>query len=93
MTSTRAPEGAVWVCRACGRTREDCADLGDGWDESCMLNSSLVRAGSLERGEDGRVARAEAFDAVAEFEDAPTIKRAPDAATLRAMRDAARNAS
>lgn len=38
-----APEGAIWVCAACGKTHKDQYGIeGDGsrgWDESCALNS------------------------------------------------------
>lgn len=40
-----APEGAIWVCAACGKTHKDQYGMeGDGsrgWDESCALNSVL----------------------------------------------------
>lgn len=40
-----APEGAVWVCAACGKTHKDQYGIeGEGspsWDESCMLNAVL----------------------------------------------------
>ncbi len=47
-----APEGAVWVCGACGkrsRTRygfdadNKRTPLSYGWDESCMLNATLCK--------------------------------------------------
>jgi hypothetical protein len=50
MANTKAPEGQIWVCCACGKTSEwkygfdnnnkDCVK-SHGWDESCMLNSVL----------------------------------------------------
>lgn len=41
-----APEGAVWVCGACGKTSDYDAygiegRFDRGWDESCMLNAVL----------------------------------------------------
>ena len=46
MTDNRfAPEGAVWVCAACGKTAKDQYGIegehSRGWDESCMLNAVL----------------------------------------------------
>jgi len=46
-----APEGYVWVCIACGkysigdRYGENC-EVSIGWDESCILNSCLVKEGN-----------------------------------------------
>ena len=41
-----APDGAIWVCRACGKTHKDQYGVeGEGsrdWDESCALNAVLV---------------------------------------------------
>lgn len=37
-----APEGKIWVCQACGKTAVDRYGSERGWDESCMLNSSLT---------------------------------------------------
>lgn len=40
-----APEGAIWVCGACGKTSKDrYGDAGSSWDESCMLNAILCHA-------------------------------------------------
>lgn len=40
-----APEGAIWVCAACGKTHKDRYGMegegSKGWDESCMLNAVL----------------------------------------------------
>lgn len=40
-----APEGAIWVCQACGKTHSDKYGIegagSRGWDESCMLNAIL----------------------------------------------------
>lgn len=46
MTETRfAPEGAIWVCGACGKTHHDQYGIegngSPGWDESCALNAVL----------------------------------------------------
>lgn len=47
MTDRFAPEGAIWVCGACGKT-SDYDSYGiegrhdRGWDESCALNAILV---------------------------------------------------
>ena len=63
-----APEGAIWVCGACGKTARDQYGLegthSPGWDESCMLNAVLCREDSLHR-KDGRVVDAEPFEAKA----------------------------
>lgn len=49
----RAPEGAIWICGACGKTSEDrfgmVGEHSAGWDESCMLNAVLVKADSVRR--------------------------------------------
>jgi len=44
--SEKVPEGFVWVCMVCGKRSHD--KFGDepisaGWDESCVLNSSIVK--------------------------------------------------
>lgn len=64
-----APEGAIWVCGACGKTAQDRYGLEGqhdrGWDESCMLHSILCRNDeTLKRGPDGigRVTSAEPFE-------------------------------
>jgi len=40
-----APEGAIWVCAACGKTSKDLYGINEphdcGWDESCMMNAIL----------------------------------------------------
>lgn len=42
----RAPEGKIWQCHACGKKAVDKYGIigyrSQGWDESCMLNSSLI---------------------------------------------------
>lgn len=44
-TDRIAPEGAIWVCGACGKTAKDRygieGEKSRGWDESCMLNAVL----------------------------------------------------
>lgn len=44
--SRLAPEGAVWVCGACGKTHTDRYGIegkgARGWDASCALNAILV---------------------------------------------------
>jgi len=41
-----APEGKIWVCMVCGKTAKDKYGMEEphskDWDESCMLNSTLV---------------------------------------------------
>lgn len=45
MAARFAPDGAIWVCGACGKTHKDqygIEGVGSlGWDESCMLNAVL----------------------------------------------------
>lgn len=40
-----APDGAIWVCAACGKTHKDQYGMDGagsrGWDESCALNAVL----------------------------------------------------
>jgi hypothetical protein len=60
MNKRFAPNGYVWVCMACGKIHTDKYGMeGEGtvgWDESCMLNSSLFRRDQLVFSEDsGRV--------------------------------------
>lgn len=38
-----APPGWVWQCGACGKRIRDRYGESGGWDESCMLNSVLVK--------------------------------------------------
>lgn len=43
-TDWEAPEGEIWVCVACGKTSKNRIDgISKGWDESCFLNSILVK--------------------------------------------------
>jgi len=54
-----APEDYIWICLACGKRSQDKYgfDLIDkGWDESCMLNSRMVKESDLTL-IDGRIAR------------------------------------
>lgn len=65
-----APDGQVWVCGACGKTSrtrygfdDDDKNVCDpGWDESCMLNSTLCHEASLVRTKGGRVTHAKAVE-------------------------------
>lgn len=61
----KAPEGAVWVCGACGKTSPKLYG-GKGamrhWDDSCAINAFLAKDDeSLIRGDDKRVVSAEKF--------------------------------
>lgn len=46
-----APDDAIWVCSACGKTAVD--RYGEHgahspmWDESCMLNAVLCKRGTI----------------------------------------------
>lgn len=39
-----APRGWIWQCGACGKRANDRYGETGGWDESCMLNCTLVKA-------------------------------------------------
>jgi len=40
----QAPKDYIWVCLACGKYSDNRMGVpGSGWDESCFLNSKLVR--------------------------------------------------
>ena len=46
MSDRFAPEGAIWVCAACGKTSKYDSygidgEHSRGWDESCALNAVL----------------------------------------------------
>ena len=59
-----APDGAIWVCAACGKTSRDRwkGAPGSWWDESCFLNAVLCYDdATLIRNEGGRVTGAKAF--------------------------------
>ena len=60
-----APEGAIWVCGACGKTSDHLYGEGEknyGWDISCSINATLCRNDeSLKLGENGLVTQAEAW--------------------------------
>lgn len=45
-TKHQAPDGAVWLCGACGRTDKSRYDVGD---ESCYMNAVLVDETSIKR--------------------------------------------
>ena len=58
LTNVIAPEGAVYVCSACGkRSRDKYGNqaIDREWDESCSLNSILCEEASLVLGKNGRV--------------------------------------
>jgi hypothetical protein len=66
---TKAPQGAVWVCPACGKTSDDKFGEGKnvmhGWDVSCSMHAILCKDDdTLKRGEDGRVTHAEPWKEV-----------------------------
>ena len=43
-----APEGAIWVCTACGKRSKDLyGDRGSWWDESCMMHAILCEEASI----------------------------------------------
>lgn len=58
-----APDDAIWVCAACGKTHTDRYGIkGDGhrgWDESCMLNAVLCKRGTIKPGD--RVTHADPY--------------------------------
>jgi len=58
-TDRMAPDGFLWVCRACGKTATDRYGIegaySPGWDESCILNSDLFAKVRLTYGPDKRV--------------------------------------
>ena len=61
--NTPAPNSQIWVCGVCGKTSPTKAPSrrsDDGWDESCMLNSTLCYVDSLEKRPNGRVTAAKA---------------------------------
>lgn len=47
MKKRRAPAGMIWQCGACGKRAEDQYGIigwhSYGYDESCMLNCTLVK--------------------------------------------------
>ena len=49
MAARFAPDGAIWVCGACGKTHKDQYGIegagSPGWDESCMLHAILCHEG------------------------------------------------
>lgn len=53
-----APEGAVWVCGACGKHGPQRDRVGD---ESCFMHAVLCKADSLILGPDGRAKGATAW--------------------------------
>ncbi|MHA1839909.1 MAG: hypothetical protein ACTSYO_08165 [Candidatus Ranarchaeia archaeon] len=64
MSNETAPNGAIFVCAACGKTQDELYPKDDvlgGWDESCMLNAVLCKKDSLVY-KDGRVIKADAYE-------------------------------
>ena len=53
-----APNGAVWVCGACGRHGKDRYTLGEA---SCVLHAILCEEGSVKTREDGTVYEVRAY--------------------------------
>ena len=55
-----AGKGLVWVCLACGKVsphdRYGDKDSDKWWDESCVLNSVLVKKENIIRDEKGHIA-------------------------------------
>lgn len=45
LEAAEAPNGATWVCGACGKTARNRYTWEGGWDESCMLHAVLCREG------------------------------------------------
>lgn len=65
MSNEFAPDGAVFVCGACGKRSKDRygnQKISHGWDESCMLNAVLCDEKSLEFHANGMVIKAEPWD-------------------------------
>ena len=54
----QAPDGAIWICGACGRTARNRYDFADA---SCFLNSALCSEASVKRDEVGRIIYADAW--------------------------------
>jgi len=54
-----AGKGLVWVCLACGKVspHDKYGNMGSdmGWDESCVLNSVLVKKENIIRDEKGNI--------------------------------------
>lgn len=58
MTDQIAPDGAIWVCQACGKVAVNKYGFTD---VSCVLNAVLCAADTLRYNEGGRVIAAEAW--------------------------------
>ena len=58
-----APEGAIWVCAACGKYSSNRIDglAGSLWDESCFLHAVLCFADVTTDPRSGRVTAARAW--------------------------------
>lgn len=59
-----APDDAIWVCAACGKTATDRYGIegihSSGWDESCMMNSVLCKREGITPGQ--RVMKADPYE-------------------------------
>lgn len=60
----KAPEGQIFVCGACGKSRKNLYPQGfeDSWDESCMLNAILCYEESIVRDPCGRITSCNAVE-------------------------------
>lgn len=67
LSRQNAPDGAVWVCCACGKRAANryTGGISGGWDESCMLSAVLCRIDSIVL-DGNRVIKADPFEADAE---------------------------
>jgi hypothetical protein len=78
VSNRKAPDGAIFVCPACGKTsywqygfdEKGIADpkRSSGWDESCSMWGTLCSEASLVRTPGGRVTAATAWVAVGHIE-------------------------
>ena len=68
MSDRFAPDDAIWVCGACGKTATNRYGIvgphTHGWDESCMLNAVLCDRGDIVPGQRVPSAKAESESAV-----------------------------
>lgn len=68
MENEIAPEGAVYVCSACGKRSKDLygqQKIDHWWDESCILHAVLCKEDSLVfNTETGYVVKADPFESV-----------------------------
>lgn len=58
---SKAPEGLVWICGACGKRSKDRykGTIDSGWDESCMIWAILCYEDSIKT-KNGRIYKATA---------------------------------